>query len=388
MYVQYNGLEWVCKGEGSTMAECGDDGDQSIVTESLCSSVTTTLTQREQPLKKGDTHGRPATLGIVAPPAVAAAKRATVPSVAGRLWVSTADAVARAVDRLSFNGCVHTLVVDIEAVSMDASKGRGVSVIQVMPTGPENNIAYVFDVHGLGPVEPGAPRSVVFETPGEHQTSTTLGTMLASPYVCKLMVDPRRDASMLYHLHGIRLANVVDLQVVHAVLQACHGLTAVGTRSPRQGMFTPTTGLLDVYTNVMCAPFNLRKRITAAETAGHRLYALSSGGDPEVWAERPLHPALYRYAALGVMYISRTMVGMRDAMALLRPEIQSTAWGVITELCSNQLERACRPGDLAAMDVMDVFLVAEFDVDALRPRRRHSGSSTPDEEGGQNTVPQ
>lgn len=338
--------------------EALDGCRSSIVTESLCSS------EPAVPVP-------PAPTTPVAAAATHKKKKVTVPSVAGRLMVSTPEAVARAVDRLSFNGCVHTLVVDIEAVSMDAAKGGGVSVIQVMPAGPESSIAYVFDVQGLGPVAPGAPRSVAFETPGERQTNTTLGTMLASPHVCKLMVDPRRDASMLYHLHGIRLANVVDLQVVHAVLQACHGMTAVGTRSPRQPMFKPMSGLLDTYTTVMCEPYNLRKRITAAETAGHHMYAPLSGGDPKVWSDRPLHPALCRYAALGVVYISRTMAGMSEALARLHTDTQSTARTVITTLCSDQLDRACRPGDLTAMDAVDVFLVAEFDVSKLCPRHHH-----------------
>jgi len=297
----------------------------------------------------------------------------TVPSVAPRLLVSTVDGVARAVDHLSFNGCTRALVVDIESVTMDASAGRGVSVIQVMPVGPEHGVAYVFDVHGLGWVDVDTPRSVALETPGKRQTSTTLGTLLESPAVCKFMLDPRRDASMLFHLHGIRLTNVVDLQVVHAVTEACQGLTATDTRFPRVSMFTPTTGLLDVYTNVMDAPDKLRERIAETEAVGHAMYAPSHGGNPEVWAARPLHPSLYRYAALGVVYVSRVMDGMREALARLAPDTHAAAWQTISRLCADQLARACRPGDFSPFDVTDVFLVAEFDVATLSPHRVRDG---------------
>mmetsp|Transcript_10558 Transcript_10558/g.30070 ORF Transcript_10558/g.30070 Transcript_10558/m.30070 type:complete len:249 (+) Transcript_10558:65-811(+) len=136
-----------------------------------------------------------------------------------------------------------------------------------------------------------------------------LGSLLSNDTVRKLMYDVRGDADALYHQFKVRIANVVDVQVLYCRTfdspsdPYVKGLGKALSRCP---------GLTD----------DQRAELDAVKAAGVRLFAPEKGGSYEVWRQRPLSPALVDYASADVAHLHamysawRGAVGEEDTKAI------------------------------------------------------------------------
>lgn len=122
--------------------------------------------------------------------------------------VSTVSQMSALLDSISNSASAISLpclYFDVEGVNL--SRHGSVSIIEVhyQPlSGPENAHTYIIDVHILG--------FLAFSTPSVEGVS--LKSILESPKTPKVFFDVRTDSDALYAQFGIRLAGIIDLQLM------------------------------------------------------------------------------------------------------------------------------------------------------------------------------
>ncbi len=131
--------------------------------------------------------------------------------------------------------------------------------------------------------------------------SVSLKGLLESEDITKLMWDARSDNNALLHLFGVRLAGVVDLQLIDIAWRLARGerpasvsgLGWVLEKTDRAGLSPPE-----------CVEMATVKR------AAQALFLPENGGGYEVWARRPLPEILLQYCT-----DARTFFRLRAAYA-------------------------------------------------------------------------
>eukprot|EP00930_Biecheleria_cincta_P019358 TRINITY_DN14796_c0_g1_i1.p1 TRINITY_DN14796_c0_g1~~TRINITY_DN14796_c0_g1_i1.p1 ORF type:complete len:300 (+),score=58.29 TRINITY_DN14796_c0_g1_i1:13-912(+) len=113
-----------------------------------------------------------------------------------------------------------------------------------------------------------------------------LKQLLESESVAKMFYDCRSDADALFHLYGIRMQHVLDMQVLCA--------KATSPRTHLQGMAKALGHVL---------PYAERQRIQGIKQAGLRMFAPEHGGKLEIWTLRPLPAILQTYCAADVIHL-------------------------------------------------------------------------------------
>ena len=122
--------------------------------------------------------------------------------------VSTASQMASLLDSISLAGSTTSLpclYFDVEGVNL--SRHGSISIIELhyQPLSLEEDAhTYLIDVHVLG--------FLVFSTPSAGGVS--LKSILESPRIPKVFFDVRTDSDALYAQYGIRLAGIIDLQLM------------------------------------------------------------------------------------------------------------------------------------------------------------------------------
>lgn len=314
----------------------------------------------------------------------AGGRKEKVRSIVPHVVVDTVEGVAAMIDELLRSDLRLSLAVDVEAASMDPkAPDAAISVIQIIPMDRNKDTAFIVDVQTLGWIEEGVKRGVAFETPGTKFSTWTLRLILESRTSVKLMVDPRRDARMLFELYGVELHDVVDLQVVDAWIWvlARRTLDTTGARHPRTKMFKDGHGMAvrysDLFSTDALTSARLQRRIIAIETAGREIFVGASSEGIHPWTQRPLSKPLLRYAALGVRFIESVYTGMYDRMFELCLGNKVVLKAVHQHMCKVCDDELIRAQDLSKDEPFNVAteatLVPEFELPACVYSLSHLG---------------
>jgi len=161
---------------------------------------------------------------------------------------------------------VDAIAVDVEGV--DLGRAGEICIIQVSTRMRQ---VYLFDITTLGRA---AFRSGLKE-------------LLESVDVVKLFYDCRSDADALHHLHGVQLANVLDLQVLFTHQS--------GQRSGQLPGMAKALGQVLSYEE--------HQEAKGVKAAGTGMFAPEKGGNIQVWKLRPLPQLLVRYCAQDVRHL-------------------------------------------------------------------------------------
>lgn len=122
--------------------------------------------------------------------------------------VSTISQMTALLDSISLSGSTTSLpclYFDVEGVNL--SRHGSISIIELhyqTPSHPENTHTYLIDIHLLG--------FSAFSTPSAEGVS--LKSILESPKIPKVFFDIRTDSDALYAQFGIKLAGIIDLQLM------------------------------------------------------------------------------------------------------------------------------------------------------------------------------
>lgn len=178
-------------------------------------------------------------------------------------WVATLGDCAKVCEGLMKQ---EMLAVDIEGV--DLGRSGEICIVQVADV---SGRVFLFDVTTMGPS--------VFEN--------GLKSLLEAPDIAKLFYDGRSDADALFHLHGVRIQHVMDMQVLF-------------TKAKGNGS-SHLAGMAKALGHVL--PYSEAQRIKGIKIAGLSMFAPERGGSLEIWRKRPLPKVLETYCASDVIHM-------------------------------------------------------------------------------------
>ncbi|KAK3111705.1 hypothetical protein LTR53_012772 [Teratosphaeriaceae sp. CCFEE 6253] len=194
------------------------------------------------------------------------------------IWVDTAWAVRdmlRAFCDLPAQP-PRTLYVDLEGVRL--SRHGSISLLQLWI--PQHAQAFVVDIHTLG--------AQAFDTAFEDRL--TLRLVLESKFVAKYFFDVRNDSDALFAHFGIRLAGVVDVQLLE---MAC-----------RTGARDKVKSLAHCIEEAQVLSQTEAQRWVDRKEKVVHMFDSSYGGSYEVFNARPLDPLLLEYCVGDVTILS------------------------------------------------------------------------------------
>jgi len=117
-----------------------------------------------------------------------------------------------------------------------------------------------------------------------------LKQLLESFSVRKVLFDGRADNDALYHLFGVNMNKVYDLQILYTL-----------TKRKKSDRFLK--GLTTCMIASQVVPKSMAAELSSIKEKGKQLYAPERGGSYDVWDKRPLDLELVRYAAADVKYL-------------------------------------------------------------------------------------
>jgi exonuclease 3'-5' domain-containing protein 1 len=127
----------------------------------------------------------------------------------------------------------------------------------------------------------------------------SLKTILEDESIAKLMWDCRSDNSALFHLYGIRLAGVVDLQL-HCLAWS---LAEDPANSRTQQMFHSLHWALATANHAEMGPEE-RNAYSRVVQMARILSVPERGGTYDVWKQRPLPGVLRQYCTDATMFFA------------------------------------------------------------------------------------
>jgi ribonuclease D len=188
---------------------------------------------------------------------------------------------------------------------------------------------------------------------GEPLLAAGLRALLQSTDVLKVVHDGRRDSDALHRHAGVALAHVFDTQVAFAVL------------ARQEGRGTPLPASLNAVLRAFGAG-----AVNALKDEAHA----AMDADPELWARRPLPPAMLQYAAADVLPLPAVCARMQRALnAQTRAIALARSAEYVAQLRTMDAEayaahRATapaplRPGVADTGRVVPLYGIPEFDRD-------------------------
>lgn len=123
----------------------------------------------------------------------------------------------------------------------------------------------------------------------------------------KVMHDCRADSDALFHLYNVKLANVYDLQMVHAL----HCRLRKGWNMPRASLYSIVTEHAPQETRALVYPYFYVQRLCVCVAGNWDFFFLKRDrykdaikplytSTPKLWEQRPLSQALINYACADV----------------------------------------------------------------------------------------
>lgn len=171
-----------------------------------------------------------------------------------------------------------SIYVDLEGVRL--SRYGTISIMQIFIL-PQDH-TYLIDVHRL--------QDRTFSIVGERKDNT-LRQILESQYIPKVIFDVRNDSDALFHLFGIRLAGMQDLQLME-----------IATRSgPRRYL----NGLSKCIERDISMTYPEEKQWKETKEKGVKLFAPERGGSYEVFNTRPMAEEMIRYCVQDVQLLGK-----------------------------------------------------------------------------------
>lgn len=175
-----------------------------------------------------------------------------------------------------------SLYFDVEGINL--SRHGSVSIIELYhqpPSLPENAHTYLIDVHTLG--------FLAFSTPSAEGLS--LKSILESPMTPKVFFDVRTDSDAMYGHFGIRLAGIIDLQLME-----------VASRSRSK---THLKGLGNCILHDLGLGKDEKQTVEATKAKGILLFAPDKGGSYAVFNQRPMKEEIVEYCVQDVVYLPK-----------------------------------------------------------------------------------
>lgn len=204
------------------------------------------------------------------------------PAAAGVLLLDTASQVQNFVARVRRANVSH-IAVDLEGTELCRSGTVALLQIAANIFINEPPLVGLVDITVLG--------AQAFRGTSEN----SLKYLLEDPSVTKILFDCRSDADALFHLYGVRLRGLLDLQVYHQLL-------FVPSKVPfLHGLGKAIDRLMKILDPAEHA------RAKSIKEAGVKLFAPEQGGSYAVWNERPLRPELLLYASQDVALLFRLL---------------------------------------------------------------------------------
>ncbi|RXW21863.1 hypothetical protein EST38_g3989 [Candolleomyces aberdarensis] len=202
--------------------------------------------------------------------------------------MTSAQPITRIADTLALvEDCIQDLIshptttlqpciaVDLEGV--DLSRHGRVCLVQMKAN--HSRIIWLLDVTVLG------------RTAFDHPSSdgTTVRDILESASIKKMFFDVRRDAEALYHIYGVDMHNVCDLQIVE-----------LAARQSNRNRTQFVKGLARTITDYLSPG----PQWTQIKERGVALFSPRQGGSFEAFERRPLDPTIAEYSAQDVALLA------------------------------------------------------------------------------------
>lgn len=165
---------------------------------------------------------------------------------------------------------LQTTILAIDLEGVDLSRNGEVCLINI--TDREN--IWLFDVCELG--------ASCFEEGG-------LKEVFSSSKIIKIIYDGRSDCDALFHLYGIEIKKVVDLQVMYTM------------KNRKFIKFLP--GMARAIEKFLTSDEHVE--LEKVKSQGKLLFAPEKGGSYDVWKKRPLSEALIKYCSIDLKYLFR-----------------------------------------------------------------------------------
>ena len=170
-----------------------------------------------------------------------------------------------------------SLYLDIEGINL--GRHGSISIIELL-VAPQNHV-YLIDVHVL--------RALAFSTKSVT-TGETFQSILESPSIPKVFFDVRNDSDALHGHFGIRLAGVVDLQLLE-------NATRPGGRR------TFVSGLMRCIERDAPMTYAEKEAWQVTKERGRRLFAPELGGSYAVFDVRPVTQQIREYCVQDVLFL-------------------------------------------------------------------------------------
>lgn len=260
--------------------------------------------------------------------------------------VETEEQCAQAIARiragfLSAGGCAGVVFVDCEGVNL--GRAGQLCLVQVSTVARE---AFLFDV-----AQPAACARAM---------DAGLRELLESRQVVKVFHDARSDSDALWHCARVRLTNVFDTQLAHAVITRQLHSAGGGRPCDRRGAPLFRSAPIPAALSRLIARYLPAGSAHESKEAMHALM----DSDRELWARRPLSPDALRYASTDVLLL---LPLYRKLHALLSSQNLRTVMNFGEVYCA-QIRDSADGLRVAGGDEGDVpiYGISEFDAEVLR----------------------
>ncbi|EPS38857.1 hypothetical protein H072_7370 [Dactylellina haptotyla CBS 200.50] len=201
--------------------------------------------------------------------------------------ISTTSELSTVVDLLSpLPTYPPSLYIDLEGINLSRYGSISILTIYASPL----RTTYLIDVHTL--------QQAAFTTPGRVNPTNTLKSLLEDPTVPVVLFDARNDNDALVNNYKVRMAGVVDVQLME-----------LASRPGKKHYLNGLAKVLQSYP-IMSPQQLISWKATKDE--GVDLFAPEKGGSYEVFNERPLRPEVGRYCVQDVSFL-RDLWGLFEA---------------------------------------------------------------------------
>lgn len=204
--------------------------------------------------------------------------------------IDTPTAVATLIDTLvNLPISPPSLYIDVEGVKL--SRHGSISILQILAH-PQGE-TYLIDIHTL--------KDEAFSTAGS--TGQTLRGILESRTIPKVFFDVRHDSDALFGHYRIKLAGIVDLQLMELATRTFHRRYVSGLSKC-------------VERDLQMAPAEARAWKEVKEK-GLDMFNPERGGSYEVFNSRPLSQELVLYCVQDVQYMPQLWVRYNSRLSVM-----------------------------------------------------------------------
>jgi exonuclease 3'-5' domain-containing protein 1 len=200
--------------------------------------------------------------------------------------INDAVALKEFLDGLPQSGMEPNLYIDLEGNNLSRNGTISLITILVEP----RHTCHLVDVHVLG--------KEAFTT--SSTSGVTLQQILESKTITKAFFDIRNDSDALFHLFGISVAGIEDLQLME-----------LGSRRFNKKLVNGLSKCIELDASLTATE---RQKWKDAKEKGNELFNPSRGGSYAVFDQRPLTSEMEKYCVQDVIHL---------------PALRQTYWGRI-----------------------------------------------------------